>query len=349
VAIDDQGRTEPAVTNVVSTIVPPAVDLGISILGPADGVFPGDTFSYRLQATNSGPDAAPGVVVSNLFPANVSLLGLSPSNSVERMGGFILFSAGTLTNQGSATATISVLATNSTSTNLISANISAPVVTDTNTANDSYTINVPILMPDTNQILATVFPTQALNPMTGWMEQHVLLENITTSGVESVRLLVDGLTNKLVNAVGTNDAIPYVEYGAALAGGGQLELILEYANPSRTSGGDPTLTAYGIPQKNLTPEEGTGITVSRLVSVNFTNAPDLNNGRILLEWPATNGATYQVIYDSQVNFSNANGSQPLVTTPAGANRVQWLDYGPPRTLSSPADAGVRFYKVIEVP
>jgi uncharacterized repeat protein (TIGR01451 family) len=347
VAISDDGRTTPATNQVISSIeLPPEADLGLSIRGPVNGVFPGDSFSYQLLVTNAGPDTAEPVMVTNPFPAQVSLLSLSPTGKLALVNGFILFSVGTLTNQQSAAATVTVLATNAASTNLISGTVGASGISDTNTANNSYTTNVPILTPLTNQIVASLVSTQRFNPQTGWMEQRVRLENVSTSGVDSVRLLVGGLTNLLVNVTGTNGTTPYVAHGAPLEGGQAMELVLEYFNPARTAGGDPTLTAYGTPRLDLTPLEGTGITVSRIVQIGFTN---LNHGRMLLEWPGTAGARYQVVYDEQASFSESKGSLPVVATPSGANRLQWLDYGPPRTLSAPSNVSSRFYQVIELP
>lgn len=352
-AINDGGQTTPASTNVVSSIVPPRADLGILVIGPANGVFPGDRFSYRLLATNGGPDAVNGVTVSNPVPANVNQVVPSPSNQVQVTNGFVLFSVGTLTNQGSAVATVSVLATNAAATNLISATISAPAVTDTNTANNSATSNVPVLTPVLDQIVVTNVSAQAFNQQTGWIEQRVGLVNVSTSAVDSVRLLVSGLTNelvRLVNATGTNWSTPYVAQGSGLGPGDQLELTLEYYSPTRnTNGPNPVWSAYGTPQLDLTPQDGVGITVDRIVQIDYTNAPNVNNGRILLEWPATSGAQYQVIYDEQADFSSAKGSMPLVPVPDMANRVQWLDYGPPRTLTAPSNTASRFYKVVELP
>lgn len=347
VEIADGGSTTPGITNVISSIEqPPEADLGVTILGPADGVFPGDLFSYQLLATNAGPSTAGGVVVSNLFPDNVSLQHLSPSNQMTLTNGFVLFSVGTLTNQESAVATVSVLATNAAATNLIIAAIASPDSTDTNTSNNSFTNNVPILTPATNQIVATILSVQEFNQQTGWMEQRVLLENVSTSSVDSVRLLVDGLTNELVNVTGTNGTTPYVAHGSLLAAGEQLELLLEYFNPTRMAGGDPMLTAYGTPPLDLTPQDGVGVMVDRILQITSSN---LNNGRILLEWAVNDTAIYQVIYDAQADFSNAKGSLPMVTVPSAANRVQWLDYGPPRTLVAPSNSPSRFYKVVELP
>jgi uncharacterized repeat protein (TIGR01451 family) len=346
IQVEQGGPTIPASTSVVSSIeLPPHVDLGISILGPPDGVFPNDRFSYRLLASNAGPDRAMGVVVSNRLPDNVTLEGVAPAEAVHFTNGYVLFSVGTLTNQASALATVSVVATNAAVSNTITAAIRAPNVIDTNTANDTFTTNVPIRTPVPGQLVVTQLFAQQFNPQTGWMEQRVRLANVSTSSVASLRLLVEGLTNRLVNVTDTNGSTPYVAHGAALAPGDQVELILEYFRPSRTDGPDPVLTAYGTPPLDLTPVEGTDIPVDRIVQV---GTPTLNNGRILLEWTAESGATYQVIHDGTVGFEQAKGSRPLMTVPIGANRVQWLDYGPPRTLTAPTKADERFYRVIEL-
>jgi uncharacterized repeat protein (TIGR01451 family) len=349
VTIYDQAQTTPASTNVVSSIiVPPEADLGITLIGPPEGVFPGDTFSYRLVATNAGPDAAIEVVVSNRFPANASLVGMSPSGQVQLSDGVVWFSVGTLTNRQSATAIITASATNAVTTNLIWASISAPMVTDTNPINNAVTSNVPILAPVLGQVIVTNLSSQQFNPQTGWMEQRVVLENVSTSRVDSLRLLVGGLTNRLVNATGTNGAVPYVAHGAGLDPSEQVELVLEYANPGRTNGANPSLTAYGTPQLDLTPGNGSSVTVDRIAAINHPTVT-INNGRMLLEWPVTAGAAYQVVYDESADFRTARGSLPAVTAPPGANRAQWLDYGPPRTLSSPSNAAMRLYKVIRLP
>jgi uncharacterized repeat protein (TIGR01451 family) len=358
VELDDEGRTEPAETNTVSEIVPRQADLGISILGPSDGIFPGDAFSYQLLASNAGPDGVSSVVVSNPFPANVSLVALTPEDTTELTNGVVVFSLESLRFGGSAIATVSVLATNATNFNEIRAQISAPFVTDPDPTNNAISTNIPILAPVLDQVVVTNLSAQVFNPQTGWMEQEVLLENISTSRVDSIRLLVDGLTNglALINMTGTNGSTPYVAHGAALEGGDRLELLLEYFSPTRTAASIPdqtNLTAYGTPPLDLTPEEGPGVTVERIVLINFTNTPATNvvnnNGRILLEWPVTNPGPFQVIYDGNAGFTNAKGSSILVTAPASANRVQWLDYGPPRTLTAPHSATSRFYRVIQLP
>jgi hypothetical protein len=55
---------------------------------------------------------------------------------------------------------------------------------------------------------------------------------------------------------------------------------------------------------------------------------------------------YYVQYSSNVN---ALATNPLTALPAvrgTGSRVQWIDNGPPKTVSPPA-SGTRFYRVLE--
>jgi len=57
------------------------------------------------------------------------------------------------------------------------------------------------------------------------------------------------------------------------------------------------------------------------------------------------GSSYTVVYSDNLQFSNAMIATPAVKS--GANRIQWLDYGPPATISAPTNTvGSRYYKVI---
>ena len=60
-------------------------------------------------------------------------------------------------------------------------------------------------------------------------------------------------------------------------------------------------------------------------------------------FPTTPGRNYTVVYSDNVLFSNAMIAPPSIEAPA--NRVQWIDYGPPTTTSAPTNATARFYRV----
>ena len=73
----------------------------------------------------------------------------------------------------------------------------------------------------------------------------------------------------------------------------------------------------------------------------FRRSKLAGSGDMLLEF--TNlGGTYTVIYADNPQFNHARISPPAVKS--GANRIQWLDYGPPATTSFPS--GTRYYRVI---
>ena len=55
------------------------------------------------------------------------------------------------------------------------------------------------------------------------------------------------------------------------------------------------------------------------------------------------GNSYSVVYSDNVAFANALAAQPPIMAPA--DRVQWIDNGPPETLSRPAGTAARFYRV----
>jgi hypothetical protein len=68
---------------------------------------------------------------------------------------------------------------------------------------------------------------------------------------------------------------------------------------------------------------------------------------MLIEFPSTLGQAYTVVYSDNVLFSNAMIAPPSVIAPA--DRVQWIDYGPPTTVSAPTNSNARFYRVFQNP
>jgi hypothetical protein len=84
---------------------------------------------------------------------------------------------------------------------------------------------------------------------------------------------------------------------------------------------------------------GTPVAVSRIVP--------LVTGHMLIEFPSTLGRSYTVVY-----YNNGDFSHPLVAPPsiaAPADKVQWIDYGPPTTLTDPTNTTSRFYRVFVSP
>src|SRR5262249_38038419 len=128
-----------------------------------------------------------------------------------------------------------------------------------------------------------------------------------------------------------------VVYGTTLGPGTNVDLLLEYFIPTRMPVDPPGLQAFGTPAVNLTAPGSAGPNIS-LINV-------LNTNSILIEFPSVLGQSYLILYSDNANFPNALTAQPPIVAPA--NRVQWIDDGPPKTISPPAGENSRFYRVIQ--
>jgi hypothetical protein len=79
---------------------------------------------------------------------------------------------------------------------------------------------------------------------------------------------------------------------------------------------------------------GTIMNISRMIV--------LSNGSVLVEFSTIPGQIYAIQYSSDmVTWRTA---VPAITAPA--NRVQWIDSGPPKTDSNPAQQPARYYRVV---
>ncbi len=331
--------TTNVTTNVTTQVIAGQSELGITIAGPAQAVLVNDWMTYTLTVTNQGPDAAPNVIVSNNFPADVKLISITPSNQVFAVTNNILhWSAGTLASGAFSRLNVTVQPTN-TGVGTFSASVSAANVLDTNTVNDTTSTNIDVGPLVAGSLIATNASAMTFNPQTGLMEQTVGLVNIGTNAVASARIIVTGLTNRLFNAVGTNDGNPFVVYGATLETNQPVNLLMEYFVPTRLPivVADSQLHAFGAPAVNLAPPGGTPFSITLITN--------LSSGHILIEFKSSPGGSYTVLYADNSSFSNELAAQPAIVAPA--DRVQWLDDGPPKTVSPPAGVSSRFYRVIQ--
>ena len=329
--------TNSITTNVVIQVTAPQADLAVGITGPVSTVFVNDFFNYGTTVTNLGPADAPNVILSNMLPAGVGLISLSPSNQAFTLtNGSLTFNLGTLTNGAVKTFSLRVQATNAGSLNF-STSVSALGVLDTNLANNTASTNI-VIADFSGQLIATNASAMAYNPQTGLMEQTINLANIGTNSVPSARVIVSGLTNRLYNSVGTNNGNPFVVYGSTLDINQSVNLVLEYFISTRLPITVPNsnYTAVGVSAADLSAVPGTNGTFSITL---MTNLP---SGNKLIEFQSILGRSYTIQYSGDgVNFTNA---QPSIIAPA--DRVQWIDDGPPKTISPPASAPSRFYRVL---
>ena len=131
------------VTNTTSTnvvvLVTNAVtlaDLGVTMTGPAQPVITNDWMTYGVTVTNAGPNAAPGVILTNTLPPGVGFLSASPAGLAPAVAGSnVIFNLGTLAAGAAVNFLLTVQPTNADILTFSSFVIS-PIVTDTNTANN---------------------------------------------------------------------------------------------------------------------------------------------------------------------------------------------------------------------
>ena len=316
-------------------------DLGVAISGLGQGILAGDIVSYEVSVTNQGPHSVSGVFLTNTLPPGTALLSVTPTNHYPALtNGLLVVNLGTLTNGAGPTLRLTVQPTNG-GPQIFSASVGAAGLLDTHPADNRTNLTVNIGTGTPVQVIATNASPMRLDPQVGLMEQTVRLTNVGTSSVASVRVTVSGLTNWLYNAIGTNNGNPFVVYPLALNPNQSVDLVLEYFVPARVSieVRNSDYTVLGIPTDNFAGPPGTN------ASFSITRTVILPSGSVLIEFPSQPGATYSILYSSDAGFSNSLVAQPSITAPA--DRVQWLDQGPPKTISAPASTTMRFYRVLK--
>jgi uncharacterized repeat protein (TIGR01451 family) len=334
------GSTNIAATNVVVQIIPTPADLAVALAAPPQAVVVNDLTAYAVAVTNLGPATVTNVVLTNTLPPGVILKSASQPYTLS--GSNMIFNLGTLANGGQTAVQIFIQPTNA-GTLTFSASVGAPNLLDDNPDNNFASASLQIITYLPATLIAVTNSAQVTNPQNGLTEQSVLISNTGTNDVPAVRLVVTGLTNQLVNAVGTNGINPFVIYGAPLAANKNVSLRLQFFPRGAFPFTNGQLHAFAVPLPDWSPPPvaatSTNVNISRLVQ--------LAGGEMLIEFPATAGRSYTVVYSDNVSFANAQIAPPSVT--AFANRLQWIDYGPPATVSAPTNTATRFYRVFQNP
>lgn len=336
------------VTNVtggylVVQIITAQADLGVVMTGPIQAVITNDWMTYGVSITNSGPEDAPDVLLTNTLPTGVGLKGLWPTNlSYTPEGSNLIFDFGALSNGGYTNLEFTVQTTNA-GVLPFSASVGSPGLLDTNSANNSAGTNVTVINYLTGTLVAFTNSPQTLNFANGTIQQSILVSNAGPTSVPAARVVVTGLANQLFNAVGTNNGNPFVYYSTNLLVGQSVRLWLQYFPDENFPFNNSQLHAFAVPVPNWTAPPATGTSTN----INISRILQLANGNVLIEWPAVTNRTYTVVYSDNVLFSNAMIAPPSIVAPA--NRIQWIDYGPPTTVSAPTNANMRFYRVYQNP
>jgi hypothetical protein len=332
------------VTNAI-VVTTNTADLAVSITVPTQAVLVNDSMTFSITVTNWGPDTASNVFLTNDASALVFLT--SPTNltygTTATTNILVVWDLGTFPSLTYETFELTGRVTNEGPLRLSAwvGSTNADLV-DPNLTNNYATNTVFITNALPGQLVADfASPIQTFNPQNGLMEQVLLLSNVGTSSVASARVVLSGLTstNWLFNAAGTNSGNPYVVYAAPLNPNQSVGLLLQYFVPTGLPFAITSnqLQALAVPAYDLTPPSNPGTNIA--ISAKY----QLPSGSILIEFPSITNRGYTMLYSDNATFTNAKVALPSITAPA--DRVQWIDYGPPGTLSLPAGTNSRFYRV----
>ena len=329
-------------TNVITFVTAPQAELGVRISPPTNPVFLNDLFTYRVTVTNRGPEATGTVILSNSIPAGLTLISVSPTNPPYTLltNGVMLFALNRIPAGAARTFTFEVQATN-TRDYTFTAQVDTSRVNDTNYSNNIGSARVTVNHYFPALLLVTTNSPQILNRQNGFMEQTILISNLGTNTANGVRVFISGLSNVWVNPTGTNRSAPYALYPAPIAPGQTGSLLVQYQVPNRTPFpfSNSQLLGLVVSAPDLAPPTvpaGTNtLVINRILP--------LASGSPLIEFSAATNRNYTVIYSDNATFSN-----PMATAPASmpaSGLAQWIDYGPPLTISHPTNTARRFYRL----
>jgi hypothetical protein len=201
----------------------------------------------------------------------------------------------------------------------------------------SRTIEIEIAsipLPDPQLAQSLVF-----NRQTGLYEHTLTVTNTAQREIAGFDLSISGLPAgvQVFNASDCEDGTWCVQHRQPLAAGASVTLILEYYAPVRGTVIEPKVTVSLVTEPESDPAAAApGLAVDRC---------EMLEDGLLIEFTATPGSLYEVQYSND----NAVWKVSPTRIRAAGNRVQWIDRGPPRTDSPPADKSSRFYRVRELP
>jgi uncharacterized repeat protein (TIGR01451 family) len=335
------------ITQVTNVVVPQA-DLAVAMTVPASAVYTNDWMTYGVNVTNLGPASAPNVFLTNTLPTGVGFITNSPSSQVPSVqGSNVIFSLGTLASGAFINFQLTVQPTNAGGLPFVSVVSTNNTVLDPKLANNLASNNIAVLSYPAGQLTAVTNSTQVYNPQNGLVEQSIQLSNTGTNAVAAARVVVTGLTNQqlLFNAWGTNNGSPFVVYAATLDTNHSVNLLLQFFALNYFSFTNSQLHPFALSVPNLTSPTAaavsTNVNITRILKL--TNGSPLIIGSMLIEWPSLTNRTYTVVYKNDLSSTNWLIAPPSIVAPA--NRTQWIDYGPPTTVSTPPNSSNRFYRV----
>jgi hypothetical protein len=178
-----------------------------------------------------------------------------------------------------------------------------------------------------------------LELQSGLFTQEITITNDNPLPLAGFRLLIVGLPDdgQVYNAhVTTSGGAAIIDSNNDLGVGESVTLTIEFHRPNLDPNFTPTYSieaafAEDPPEPAVAPA---GSAIDRMLI--------LGSGDILVEFTTTPGAIYAIEYSHDMQIWHR--VVPSIT--ANANRAQWIDSGPPKTISHPSSVDRRYYRVV---
>ena len=317
------------------------VDLTVLAESSRDPVLAGfnlpQNLFHTLTVTNQGPSDASGISLqlSEILPEGVTVDSINPAN--ETIFADSIWSVGNLAagNSSSIIYYFQVPGTVTGGADLISsqATVNSSNEPLLNPEDDANSITTDIVSPSNTEIAGEDIK---LDFQTGLFKQVVTITNNNLGALPAFRVLVGGLPIGVTVANSQGDVLgnSFLLFNQALESGESIELTVEYLQADASGGFEPTFEIELLDRVE-NQSAGEGVEVDR--------CEVLENGDVLIEFPSQIGATYTVQYSQ--NGEAWNNVVPDIT--AGGTRLQWIDNGPPKTISHPSGEKLRLYRVIK--
>jgi hypothetical protein len=323
-------------TNVSTTVteVPGNADVAVVITPLSTSpVFVNDWMAVNVGLFNRGGGTVSGIFLTNrLTNAIVRDFRPSAGGSLGQNGTRLIFNVGSLAAGQTTNYHLTVQPTRTTNVSLTS-NFRSSGNADTNPANNTATAMLTVQQHSTtNQLKAEIASSQQFNPQNAFMEQRITVKNEGPNVARNSRVIISNATFRVVNAVGTNNAHPFVLHAAPIQPGETVELLLEYFIPNREPRPDPDLIAYATSE--VAPAARTTGTYTNIALVVWREPfGSMTESNLVLFFRSEPGAVYELQYSPGIEFANVLRALPLIT--AQANSTVFIDYGPPKTISRP--------------
>jgi uncharacterized repeat protein (TIGR01451 family) len=266
-------------------VVLPNNDLVIGITGSPASVVVNSNVTYVISVTNAGPSSATGVTVTNILPAGLAVLSVSPSSGTYTTNnGTIICKLGNLTTNGTASITVVAEATAlGTVTNTVS--VGGNEIED-NPLNNVASVATTISSPSADlAISASLSPNPVV--MGGEVTYVVTVSNLgpaTATSVIVTNPIPAGFRLVSTTASGgvtTNTGVLTFSLGNLGSGSSTTFTLVAIESVPGTN-----FVAFGASSGVLDPLKGNNVNTVKSIVLPLSLGIKLSGGSLTFSWPA---------------------------------------------------------------